>query len=356
MSSSRNEVLLSLSTSARSNQHLGVRLLEGAFSITTSKFSSMSVYVKVQYGDQIWKSSPSIRQGQRPQWNLFHSFDFCSASEIDFTFYDKGIFSDTELGSIKPTISEISQNHQTEWWSILNSSKQLVGSVLVTFELPQDENLITTHSTHNSLEFRDEFLKQSAEIELEKESLHAQWASYRREKSRNKSGLQDECIDKLKLDLSRENERLKEKESNLKVLFEQAKKEGAKLKKAKAELKRSRENLKRREQSLQIEEQAILHEKVKLGKERDEIQAMKSQLSHDSAKLKQERQKLLTEKREIENLSKELGQASRKITKEKVLLKKSSLSTKALQDIADDDGLKVVYEDLVLEIVDQPSK
>lgn len=96
---------------------------------------------------------------------------------------------------------------------------------------------------------------------------------------------------------------------------------------------------------MQIEEQAILQEKQKLIKEREEIQLMKSQLSHDSAKLKQERQKMLTEKREIENFSKELGQASRKIVKEKIMLKKSSLSTKSIQELIEDESLRIVYED-----------
>ena len=324
MSSSRNDFFVTLSTSSRSNLHLGVRLLEGIFTYSTSKFSSVSLYSKINYGEQVWKSPQSSRAGLRPQWNSYHIFEYTSCPEIELTFYDRNLFfSDVEIGTCKLTITEISQNHLTDWWCVSNSSKQMVGSVLITFELPHEEsNLITTHSSHNSLEFREEFLKQSAEIELEKESLHAQWASYRREKSRNKSGIQDECIDKMKIDLSRENERLKEKESNLKVLFEQAKKEGSKLKKAKAELKRNRENLKRREQSLLIEEQAVLQEKARLNKEKEEIQAMKSQLSHDSAKLKQERQKLMTEKREIESLSKELGNASKKIAKEKILLKR----------------------------------
>jgi len=283
----------------------------------------------------------------RPRWNSYHQFDYFPSSTVDFTFYDKGLlFSDAEIGTCRLNMSDISQGHLTEWWSILNSSNTLVGTVLVTFEIPQEEsNLLTTHSSHNSLEIREEFAKFSSEIELEKESLHAQWANCRKEKVRNKSGIQEESVDKLRVDLSRENERLREKESNLKGLFEQAKKESNKLKKAKAELKRSRENLKRREQSLQIEELAILQEKQKLMKEKEEIQAMKSQLSHDSAKLKQERQKLSNEKREIESFGKELGQASRRIVKEKVLLKKSSLSTKSIQELIDEESLKLVFEE-----------
>lgn len=359
MSSERNEMVLSLSGSPRSNiPGLGIRLVEGSLTVSTSKFGSMSIYSKVQYGDQVWKSPISSRTGMKPKWNAYHLFEICPSTTIEIALYDKGLlFSDAEVGRCKLQISEISQGHQTEWWSVSNANSQVVGSVLVTFDLPhEDSALLTTHSSHNSIEIRDEYFKQLAEIELEKECLHSQWTNYKREKGKNKSGLHEESMEKLRTELAQENNRLREKETSLKVLFEQAKKENAKLKKAKAELKRCRENLKRREQSLQMEEAAIQQEKMKLTKEREEIQAIKSQLHHDSAKLKQERQKLTSEKREIENISKELGQTSKKIAREKILLKKSSFATRQSQDLIEDESLKIVYEDSEGKLEDKALK
>ena len=348
MSSERNEIMLSLSTSPRSNlPGLGVRLLEGILTISTSKFGSMNTYAKIQYGNQVWKSPQSLRTGMKPKWNSYHLFDLCNSSLIEVTIYDKGVlFGDAEVGSCKLQISEISQGHQTEWWSITNSSNLAVGTLLITFDLPHEDSiLLTTHSSHNSLEIRDEYFKQLADFEMEKEGLHSQWNNFKREKGRSKSGLHEEGMEKLRGELAQENNRLREKETSLKVLFEQAKKENAKLKKAKAELKRCRENLKRREQSLQMEEVAIQQEKNKLSKERDEVLAIKSQLSHDFAKLKQEKQKLVSEKREIESISKEIGSTSKKITREKILLKKSSFAPKNNRDLIEDESLKIIYED-----------
>ena len=340
MSSERNEIVLSLSGSPRSNiPGIGVRLVEGILNVNTSKIGSMNTYAKIQYGDQIWKSPLSSRSGMKPKWNVYHLFDICNSNNIEVTIYDKGVwFGDAEVGKCKLQISEISQRHLTEWWSISNANNQVVGTILLTFDLPHDESiLLTTHSSHNSIEIRDEYFKQLADLELDKESLHVQWTNYRREKSRNKNGPHEESMEKLRTELSQENNRLKEKESNLKNLFEQAKKESAKLKKAKAELKRCRENLKRREQSLQMEEVAIQQEKNKLSKEKEEITTIKSQLNHDLAKLKQERQKLVSDKREIENISKEIGSTSKKIVRDKILLKKSSLNTKQNRDIIEDE-------------------
>lgn len=348
MSSDRNEIFLSLSGSPRANmQGLGVRLVEGTITVSVSKFSHMSLYVKVQYGDQIWKSPISSRSGPQPKWNSYYVFELCPSPSIELFVYDKGmLFSDAEVGRCKLQLSEISQGHFTEWWPLCNSANQPVGTILITFDLPhEDSTLMTTHSSHNSVEIRDDYYKQLADMELEKESLHTQWANCKREKSRNVSGVHEENVEKLRSELSLENNRLREKESNLKVLFDQAKKDNAKLKKAKAEIKRCRENLKRREQSLQMEELAIQQEKAKLAKEKEELLAIKSQLYHDSAKLKQERQKLNSEKREIESISKELGQTSKKIAREKLMLKKASLVTKSNQDLMEDESLKIVYED-----------
>lgn len=348
MSSERNETMLSLSGSPRSNiPGLGIRLLEGTLNVSTSKIGSMNTYAKVQYGEQVWKSPLSARTGMKPKWQCHHIFDLCSSNIVEVTIFDKSvIFGDSEVGSCKLQISEISQGHQTEWWSISNNANVITGSLLITFDLPHEDSiLLTTHSSHNSLEIRDEYFKQLADFELEKESLHAQWNHYKREKSRNKSGQHEESMEKLRNELAQENNRLREKEMSLKMLFEQAKKENAKLKKAKAELKRCRENLKRREQSLQMEEVAIQQEKTKLVKEREEVLAIKSQLNHDFARLKQERQKLNSEKREIENISKELGNTSKKITREKILLKKSSFTTRQNRDLIEDESLKIIYED-----------
>ena len=54
MSSERNEIVLSLSGSPRSNiPGIGVRLVEGILNVNTSKIGSMNTYAKIQYGDQI---------------------------------------------------------------------------------------------------------------------------------------------------------------------------------------------------------------------------------------------------------------------------------------------------------------
>lgn len=49
----------------------------------------------------------------------------------------------------------------------------MVGQVLVTFDLPQEESvLLTTHLSQNSAEIREEYLKQLAELETDRGELH----------------------------------------------------------------------------------------------------------------------------------------------------------------------------------------
>lgn len=209
-----------------------------------------------------------------------------------------------------------------------NSSNNIVGTILITFDLPNEESvLLTTHSSQNSVDIRDDYFKQLADLDIDKDALHIQFPK------KQKAAGTDESVEKLRKELANENSKLRDKEENLKLLFEKAKKESAKLKKAKAELQRCRESLKRREQSLQMEEIEVMHEKETIEQEREDLMKLKAQLSHDFAKLKQERQKLQVEKRDIETTTKELGSTSKKITREKVILKKSSLQLKLKQTL-----------------------
>ena len=287
----------------------------------------------------------SSRPGLNPKWNKYHLFEFSNAGSIDITVYDKGIlFSDREIGKCKIQLSDISQGHQIEWWAILNSSNTSVGMILINFELPNDDStLMTSHSPHDSLGMRDDFYL-NLDSDIAKESMQNPWENYRREKSRNKSNISEENAEKLKNELILENSRLRDIEANIKLLFEKARKDSMKIKKDKAEIKRLRENLKRREQSLQVEENAIIQEKNRLIKEKEEVLATKAQLNHDIAKLKQETHKLSLEKRDIESFSKEIGSISKKIAKEKILLKKASLTTKQPQNLLCDESMKAVSE------------
>jgi len=324
MSEDCKELILSLSTSPRAhNSGLGVRLIEASLVVNTAKFGSMNCYARIVYGEQNWKSPLSSRSGMNPKWNSYHTFEQSESENIEVTVYDKGLIKDTLVGSCKLNLTEIKAGHQTEWWSLVNMATP-VGTVLITFDLPNDESvLITTHSSHNSTDFREEYFRQLAELEAEKDALNAKWAHF------NKSSkLHTESVQKLRKELAEENNKLREKEANLKSLFEQAKNESAKLKKAKAELKRCRESLKRREQSLQMEEVEIQNEKQRIQKEREQQQQFRAQLSHDFAKLKQEKHKLTASKRDLEKTSKELGANTKQLLKEKVFLSKLSLQAK----------------------------
>jgi hypothetical protein len=319
----RDETVLSLTTSSRvAKSTFIVRLIEGYFS-GVSRFISLNLYIKIDYGEQIWKSGVSDRSGSRPKWNSFHQFEVTSSQHLDVTVFDKNLlFADSEIGRCRISLAEVASGHQTEWWTVLNAS-HVIGRVLLTFDMPNEENLmISTHSSHSSLDIREESFK-VVDFEFEKESVLSQSISFKREKGRNKSTVQEENLEKLKIQVF--NESGTSREQNLRILYEQAKKEDFRLKKEKSELRRFKEVLKKREQVLNIEESTLETEKSKLSKEKEEIQAMKSQINHDTAKLKQEKQKLNNDKRDIDSLSKELGQVSKRIQQEKTKQKQSSL-------------------------------
>ena len=319
MNFDRDETVLSLTSSTRVFRSVfGIRLIEGYFS-NVSKFSSMNLYVKILYGDQIWKSPSSEKLGSRPKWNSFHQFEFSQCQTFDLLVYDKSLlFSDTELGRARILLSEVSQGHQTEWWTIQNSSTT-IGRILLTIDLPNEDcYIIPNHSCHSSLEIRDDFFK--SDFQSDKDL--SQSVLFLRNKSRNKSGSQEENLEKLRVDSLNDSGRMNDHE--LRILYEQAKKEDFKIKKTKAQLRKFKETLKIREQTLNTEENYLKLEKLKLNKEQEEILAMKSQLRHDSAKLKQEKQKLNSDKRDIEGLTQELGCASKRIMKEKMLIKKNT--------------------------------
>ena len=117
---------------------VGVRLVEGSL----SKAGKLNVYALVQYGkQQPWKSAVSARAGNKPKWNEYHVFDLCEADEVVITLFDKGyVFGDSELGRCTLSLADIRQDHFTEWWPVVAQDGSMVGQLLLTFNLPQEDS------------------------------------------------------------------------------------------------------------------------------------------------------------------------------------------------------------------------
>jgi len=310
---------------ASTNNYIGVRVIEALLQKNVAKIGHMHVFVQVNYGEQVWKSPLSMRAGMKPRWNSYHNFEINDSDVFHITLYHKAmIFGDIEIGSCNLQLADIRAGHLTEWWTVFNTQGEIAGTILITFDTPQEEHsLLTTHSSQNSLDIREEFLKNIADMDFEKDAgfpIH----NFQRDKLNFRLFLTQENAEIIKRELTEENTRLREKESNLKLLFEQAEIESAKIKRAKAELKRCKHSLKRREYSLQLEESELQFEKEKLKKDKEEIQRLRAQLKHDTAKLKQENAKLSSEKRKIDESFESLGDQTKKIYRENLQIRKES--------------------------------
>ena len=58
-----------------------------------------------------------------------------TTDEIDIILMHKTpLFSDVEIGRVQLHTYEVFRGHMVEWWSIINSAREIAGTVLIRFE------------------------------------------------------------------------------------------------------------------------------------------------------------------------------------------------------------------------------
>lgn len=179
-----------------------------------------------------------------------------------------------------------------DWWP-LHDGNMVVGSILANLSFDEKECSIrsTHHTSNNSLDIRDEYIKRLNDLELEREEIEYYKQKYKckieklnQEKRRCRTVIQEwrqpsdfsdsfsvvsECI-------SKENAYEIEKQN---------------LYKEKNSLQRKKANLLRKEDELKIEREKIILERDRLKGDRLKIEQLRNIVKGEFKKLKQKREK-----------------------------------------------------------------
>jgi len=108
-----------------------------------------------------------------PAWNECVTFELAESPFLDiFVIHKTMIFSDKEVGSCRILLSEIYKGKMLDWWP-LHDGNMVVGSILANLSFDEKECSIrsTHHTSNNSLDIRDEYIKRLNDLELEREEI-----------------------------------------------------------------------------------------------------------------------------------------------------------------------------------------
>lgn len=297
---------------------MGLRVLEARLQVNIARLGKMNPFVRVVYDQQVWSTSVSSRQGTKPKWNAYHVFERSDAQFVVVEVLHRALMlGDAEVGRCVLQLSDVLQGHQTDWWPLQQSNGEVAGTILLTFEFPQEDSVrLITLSSQGSLDRED------LGLDTERgDPLHFPSQDFRFEKSRPRSGLPEGSKALLE-----ENQSLRQKDMDVQRLFDRAKEEDLKQRKVRADIAKFRETLRKREAALTQEEIRLKAEQESIRKQREELAAMRGQLNHDAAKLRQEKAKLTQLTQEVENAATETGRASVKLTRELAALKKQAVN------------------------------
>jgi C2 domain len=301
-----------------------LQVREGRFSVDVARIGVMYPYLKIFFGDEIWKSEPSSNGGMHPKWDQVHQFSYSSQKTLEIIAYDKSlIFGETEIGRCTIHLNDVVQGQLIHWWDLLTPSNSLAGHLLLTFEFPQAEAIVG-HSSNNSWDLKMHHHVESSPVTTKFRYKHLIQFSNRTPDSKimHCSTEPDEVCDleHLRNILIEENDRLKNQEIKVRQFFDKLKEDSGKLREERIELRKSKEILQKREETILAIKAQIAAEKLEILKEKEDIQNMKSTLNSNYLALKQEKLKTKAYKRLQELKKIKVLKKSEKIEKHKQII------------------------------------
>ena len=272
---------------------LNLKIIEARLSINVSRLGPMSPYVKILFGKEVWKSESS--SGMHPKWNEVHLFS-PKSSTIEVSVFDKGIFSDTEIGHCTIHLTDVLQGHLTEWWSLVSSKLEVTGGILLSFEFLDSESSFT-HSSNGSWDMRCHHYAESSPVFKRINKFHSIQISNLTPEAHKTVHFQTEPDEEIKLEqlrfeLIEEDERLKAQETKARLLFEKFKLENEKINVERKDIARETEELRKREQIMLDEKEGLEVEKEEIQRGLKDIERMKESLNLNFELLKIEKIRL----------------------------------------------------------------
>ncbi|CAG9314891.1 unnamed protein product [Blepharisma stoltei] len=340
---------------------LCVKIVEARININVATLGSMKLYCKIN-SDQIEWKTHSL-SGSNPKWNATYEFRIKESSSLKVVVHHKEmIFGEKEVGSCDINVKEVSQGRFSNWWSLQNLKGDTIGSIMLKFEGEIDRRytdssmfgVVSTHSTNNSVDIKEEFSKKNDFNKLSNKSLRNDTKlKLPRSDQRRSETEEREREDSLEISDSRrkldQETRIKIKEEKVKECLYRINKQAQNLVNEKNEIQILKQNLSKREDFLAQEKLRVSKERNYINEERKKLEAFKEQLNVNYAQLKQDKYKAQAHMKLLEATKNRLNKTSLQITKHRnklnVLEMKRKESFNTLDSHKENLDLKMKKED-----------
>ena len=224
--------------------------------ISVSSIGTMNPQIQINYSGISIKTKIANDMDRLPVWSETFNFEYLQ-NEIELIAYHKPmILKDAEIGRCIIHIEE-----HSGWFELRKEGKK-VGSIRITIREDRDTLMSTAHTSKDSWDLRDDYIKKLNELELEKEEAAFFKKKYKlklekiRQQKRKSSGCRstfEESTDSILFPSSQSGS---ENQELINKIQTQIKK-----------LQSAQEDLKKRKELLKIQEENINNERIKIVQE-----------------------------------------------------------------------------------------
>lgn len=240
--------------------------------------------------------STASAAGLTPQWDTTHNFLEPGVTALCLSLiYKSFLVSERTVGHCTIQYKEVVQGHLKDWWNLVNDMGEVVGCLLLAFEITGKvlDTPISSISTNQSVDYRENFCKKNQE---------------------RIPGVGPLSPRDLMLDLE-DGDNGEFQLKKLKNLFEKTDKENEKLEKSMLEVIQQRDRLVKKEDHVAASRGIIAKEKNEIEIEKRRLNNLKNQINKEYVSLKMEKLKIQVHSKLIRCTSKKLTNDGERINK-----------------------------------------
>ena len=267
-------------------------IYQARLDISVSSIGTMSPQVLINYCGITVKTKTATGMDRLPVWSEVFNFEFLHSEFEIIAFHKPLLLKDIEIGRCRILVEENSG------WFELRREEKKVGSIRIGIREDRETWTSTTHSSKDSWDPRDNYIKKLNELELEKEE-----ASFYKKKYKRK-------IEKIRQNKRKSSGTRGSEERNFEVStcseHESQEIEG-KLTTQIRKLQTAQEDLIKRKELLRLQEENISNEKRKISEEweeifrtRKEVRGLKQRVMDEYQKVKQEQVRIGEQVKQVE--------------------------------------------------------
>lgn len=271
---------------------ISISIIQAKLHVNLAIIGSMKTICRVSYLSHSFSTAPAT--GLIPQWDRTHNFIEPGVTVLYLSLIHRSfLISERVVGHCTIQYKEVIQGHLKDWWNLVNDLGEVVGCLLLAFEITGKVlgTPISSISTNQSMDFRENFCKKN------------------QERTPGVGHLSSRVLGSE--DLDNDTFQLK----TLKTHFEKTDKENEKLEKSMLEAIQQRDRLMKKEAYIAASRGILTKEKKEIENEKRRLNNLRNQINKEYVSLKKEKLKIQVHSKLIRCTSKKLTSDGERVSK-----------------------------------------